>query len=240
MIRPKAASYFFQGINFKSLLSIALMIGFTAAAVNGLADVNVNRVRSYDWLEFLQNLSLYASCSLMGLIFAEKTSLESFLVRRGGNWIQKGLTLFFFGLIPGGVIGATYHHLFFQYRFSPRVPVRVRAIQTHYDSFIVSLRAGITEELVFRFLLMTAFFYILRRVFFPLVDQGFNTARWIPFLFSLLLSSLLFGFVHGPYGFMIAFLAGLILGIVYFRAGLESAILAHVVADLVFFNMTYF
>jgi membrane protease YdiL (CAAX protease family) len=216
------------------------MIGFTAAAVNGLADVNVNRVRSYDWLEFLQNLSLYASCSLMGLIFAEKTSLESFLVRRGGNWIQKGLTLFFFGLIPGGVIGATYHHLFFQYRFSPRVPVRVRAIQTHYDSFIVSLRAGITEELVFRFLLMTAFFYILRRVFFPLVDQGFNTARWIPFLFSLLLSSLLFGFVHGPYGFMIAFLAGLILGIVYFRAGLESAILAHVVADLVFFNMTYF
>src|SRR2546425_93051 len=106
-------------------------MGFTTAAVNGLAEVNLNRARSYDWLEFLQNLSLYASCSLMGLIFAEKTSLEGFLLRRKGNWVQKGLTLLSFGLIPGGVIGATYHHLLFQYRFSPRVPVRIRAIQTH-------------------------------------------------------------------------------------------------------------
>jgi membrane protease YdiL (CAAX protease family) len=233
-------SYFFQGVNFKKLLGIALGMGFTAAAVNGLADINLNQARFYDWMEFLQNLSLYASCSLMGLIFAEKTSLEVFLLRRQGSWRQKGLMLLLFGLIPGAIVGLTYHHLFFQYRFSPRVPLRIRAIQTHYDSFIVSFRAGVTEELVFRFLLMTAFFYILKRVFSPLAVQGFNTARWIPFLFSLLLSSLLFGFVHGAYGFMIAFLAGLVLGILYFRAGLESAILAHFVADLVFFSMTYF
>src|SRR5262249_35658587 len=98
---------------------------------------------------------------------------------------------------------------------------------------------GVTEELVFRLLMMTAFFYILRKVFLPLAGQGFNTARWIPFLFSLLGSSLLFGLVHGPYGFMIAFLAGLVLGMVYFRAGLETAILVHFVADFVFFNTTY-
>jgi membrane protease YdiL (CAAX protease family) len=215
-------------------------MGFTAAVVNALADMNMSRTRSYDWLEFLQSLSLYASCSLMGLIFAEKTSLEVFLLKRRETWRGKGVVLVLFGVIPGVIVGLTYHHLFFQYRFSLRVPLRVRAIQTHYDSFILSFRAGVTEELVFRFLLMTAFFYILRRVFLPLAGQGFNTARWIPFLFSLLGSSLLFGFVHGAYGFMIAFLAGLVLGIVYFRAGLESAILAHFVADLVFFNMTYF
>jgi membrane protease YdiL (CAAX protease family) len=234
-----AHSYFFQGVNLRRSLSLALTLGFTAAAANALADVALSAARSYEGLEFLQNLFLYTSCSLLGLIFAEKTSLEAFLVRRPIGWYQKGLTLLLFGLIPGGAVGFTYHHLFFQHRFSPRVPVRVRAIQSHYGSFIVSLRAGVTEELVFRFLLMTAFFYILGRTFLPLAAQGFRVARWIPFLFSLLLSSLLFGFVHGAYGFMTAFLAGMILGIVYFRAGLESAIMAHFVADLVFFSTTY-
>jgi membrane protease YdiL (CAAX protease family) len=233
------SSYFFQGINFKKLLSIALVMGFAAAAINAMADINMNRSRSYDWLEFVKNLSLYASCSLMGLIFAEKTSLEVFLLKRRGSRRIKGLMLLLFGVIPGVIVGLIYHHLFFQYRFSLRVPLRVRAIHTHYDSFILSLRAGVTEELVFRFLLLTAFFYILRRVFLPLAGQGFKTARWIPFLFSLLGSSLLFGLVHGAYGFMIAFLAGLVLGMVYFRAGLETAILAHFAADLVFFNLTY-
>jgi membrane protease YdiL (CAAX protease family) len=232
------SSYFFQGVNFKKLLGIALVMGLATATINVLADMNSNR--SLDWLGTAQNLSLYASCSLLGLIFAEKTSLEVCLLQRRGSWRQKGLVLLLFGVIPGIIVGLTYHHLFFQFRYSMKVPFRIRAIHTRYDSFLLSLRAGVTEELVFRFLLMTAFFYILRRVFLPLVGHGFNIARWIPFLFSLLGSSLLFGFVHGAYGFIIAFLAGLVLGIVYFRAGLESAVLAHFVADLVFFNLTYF
>ena len=76
-------------------------------------------------------------------------------------------------------------------------------------------------------------------MFRPLIEQGIGMTRWIPLLFSLLLSSLLFGVVHGSYGFMIAFLAGIGLGIAYLRGGLESAILAHFLADFFFFNMTY-
>jgi len=165
------STYFFQGVNLKKLLSIALAMGLAAAVVNTLADINASRTESYDWLEFLQNLSLYASCSLLGLIFVEKTSLEVFLLRRRVSWGQKGFMLFSFGLLPGALVGITYHHLFFQYRFTSRVPLRVRAIHSHYDSLILSLRAGVTEELVFRLLLMTAFFYILRRVFLPLALQ---------------------------------------------------------------------
>ena len=231
--------YFFQGINFKKLLRIAFSLGLVAALINSLADMNTHRSQSLDWLEMLQNLSLYTSCCLLGLVFAEKTPMESFLFRRGTSWPRKGLSLLCFGLIPGGVMGITYNRLFAPYRFSSRVPVRIRAIENHYDTFLLSLRAGVTEELVFRFLLLTAFFYILKRMFRPLIEQGIGMTRWIPLLFSLLLSSLLFGVVHGSYGFMIAFLAGIGLGIAYLRGGLESAILAHFLADFFFFNMTY-
>jgi membrane protease YdiL (CAAX protease family) len=234
-----ARTFFFQGINLKKSLATALAMGLAVAVLNGLADVKRDGEGLYGWLEFLQNLSLYASCSLLGLVLAEKAPLQVFLVRRTTTWVHKAALLFLFGVLPGTAVGMIYHNVFFQYRLSPRLPLRVKAVQTYYDSFIVSLRAGVTEELVFRFLLMTAFFYILKKAFFPLAAQGFTAARWIPFLFSLLLSSLLFGFVHGAYGFMTAFLAGLVLGLVYFRAGLESAIVAHFMADLVFFSMTY-
>jgi membrane protease YdiL (CAAX protease family) len=63
--------------------------------------------------------------------------------------------------------------------------------------------------------------------------------QWIPVLFSVLFSSLLFGVVHGAYGFMTAFLAGIALCLSFFRGGLESVILAHFLADFLFFNWTY-
>ena len=218
---------------------MAFSLGLVATLVNSLADMNSHRAQSPDWLELLQNLSLYASCCLLALVFAEKSSVKSFLIRREITWPMKGLLFLCFGLVPGGVMGVTYHRLFAQYRSSSFVPVRIRAIENHYDTFLLSLRAAVTEELVFRFLLLTAFFYILKKMFRPLIDQGFGMTGWIPFLLSLLLSSLLFGVVHGAYSFMIAFLAGIGLGIAYFRGGLESAIMAHFLADFFFFNMTY-
>ena len=33
------------------------------------------------------------------------------------------------------------------------------------------------------------------------MNQGFN--RWIPLVFAVVFSSLLFGFVHGVYGFLL-------------------------------------
>src|SRR5215831_4672851 len=152
-----ARTFFFQGINLKKSLATALAMGLAVAVLNGFADINRTGERFSGWLEFLQNLSLYASCSLLGLVLAEKVPIQVFLVRRTASWLQKGALLLLFGVLPGIAVGMIYHNVFLQYRFSPRLPLRVKAVQTYYDSFIVSLRAGVTEELVFRFLLMTAF-----------------------------------------------------------------------------------
>ena len=109
---------------------------------------------------------------------------------------------------------------------------------TFYDSFILSLSAAVTEELVFRLLLFTSFLWILSWLFRPILTMnGFN--RWIPLVFAVVFSSLLFGLVHGVYGFLFAFGAGGALCLIFLRGGLESAVLAHFLANLVFFNLTY-
>ena len=142
-------------------------------------------------------------------------------------------------MLPGILIGLIYTKQSIPFRYSPRVPIWIRLIQSPYDSMIYSLRAAITEELVFRFLLFTGFLYILKRIFQPLIEHGLRMARWIPLLFSILISSLLFGIAHGLFGFSNAFLASLVLCICFVRGGLESAALCHFVADFVFYNLVY-
>jgi membrane protease YdiL (CAAX protease family) len=136
-------------------------------------------------------------------------------------------------------MGLAHHRWHLLYRLNARVPFRLRRMQSFYDSFVLSLSAAVTEELVFRLLLFTSFLWILGRFFRPIMEmnQGFN--RWIPLVFALVFSSLLFGFVHGVYGFLFAFGAGGVLCLIFLRGGLESAVLAHFLANLVFFNLTY-
>jgi len=231
--------FFFQGVDLKPLLGLALCLGFVASVVNTLSELHFQLAPGFSLREFLRQFSLYGSCCLLGAIFAEKIPMHVLLIRREGSWSKKLLLLVLFGIIPGVSIGVAYYYLFAPYRFNPLVPFWIRKLGSPYDTFILSLRASVTEELVFRFLLLTAFFYILKRAFHPLIEQGFGLTQWIPVLFSVLFSSLLFGVVHGAYGFMTAFLAGIALCLSFFRGGLESVILAHFLADFLFFNWTY-
>jgi membrane protease YdiL (CAAX protease family) len=233
------APLFFRGTELKPLLKLALGMGGFAALVNTLSEINIQTGASLSAFEVLQQYALFASCSLLGLIFCRRIGLECFLLRRSESRWRKLSLLVLYGGAIGVSIGIAYHHVFAPYRFSPRVPLWIRLIQDAYDSFIYSLRAAVAEELVFRLLLFGGFFYVLKRVFDPLIRKGYSHVRWIPLLFSLILSSLLFGMAHGIYGFASAFLAGLALCICFLRAGIEGAVLCHFLADFVFYNLTY-
>ncbi len=231
--------YFFQGIDIRRFLIIALSLGLVVGLIETLSDMNIQRNRLFPVFEFLRQYSLYSSCCLLGLILAEKASLQNFLVLRKQSQGWKVVLLLLFGILPGVLMGISYHLLFAQYRFSRHVPIWIRRLETEYDTFLFSLRAALSEEVVFRFLLFTAFYYILKRLFWPVIEGGFGMARWIPLLFSVIFSSLLFGVAHGTYGFMTAFLAGIVLCLAFFKGGLESAVLAHFLANFLFFNWTY-
>ena len=231
--------FFFQGVPFKRLLILALGLGCASALILTFSELNIDKERAFSPYDFLQVFSSYSSCVFMSLLFAEKNSLEYFLFRRKKNWSGRLQTLTIYGGLAGLVIGLCYHRLFNVYRFSHRVPFRVRQIRTLYDSFLLSMSAAVTEELVFRFLLFSSFLYILTRLFKPIMNLQSGLSRWIPVVFSVVFSSLMFGVVHGAYGFLFAFLAGILLCLIFLRGGLESAILAHFLADFVFFNLTY-
>lgn len=99
--------------------------------------------------------------------------------------------------------------------------------------FLLSVGAGVYEELLFRFFLLGGLFYLFVRVFRA------------PFTYSavlaVLISALLFSVYHhiGPYGqpmdaypLLFRFAAGIILGAVFVMRGLGVAVYLHVFYDL--------
>lgn len=175
----------------------------------------------------------------MGAVFSLKTDLQPFLFFRSSHWIGKGRQLVIFGILPGAAIGISFYRMFAPFRFSSRIPVYFREMDSYYDSFIVSLRAAATEELVFRVFLFAAFYYIATRLLQQFQGRGCKRLNWLGVLIAILLSAWLFGLVHGDFGFMTAFLAGVLFGAIYWRAGFETVLVSHFVADFIFFNLTY-
>lgn len=226
-------------IRFKGMLLVALPLGLGCASMLAASERLIHPSQRFSFVDFLQNVSVYSACTLLALIFAEHCGMEGFLLRREGSWIKKALQLMIYGGLAGSIMGLAYHRWHTAFRFGARVPFRLRRMTTFGDSVILSLSAAVTEELVFRLLLFTSFLWILGGLFRPILalNSGFN--RWIPLVFAVVFSSLLFGFVHGVFGFLFAFGAGVALCLVFLRGGLESAVLAHFLANLVFFNLTY-
>ena len=236
---PMKQAHFFQNVPLKESLQIALVIGGAAGIVNEFSEMNTQAPQQFSPVDLLQQFGLYASCCFLALVFSQKIRFEGLLWNRPQSRFSKLLTLLLYGAVPGILIGLIYTKQFIPFRYSPRVPLWIRLIRSSYDTLIYSLRAAISEELVFRFLLFTGFLYILKKIFQPLIDHGHAIARWIPLLFSILISSLLFGIAHGLFGFANAFLASLVLSLCFLKGGLESAVLCHFIADFVFYNLVY-
>ena len=174
-----------------------------------------------------------------GWVFARKLGIQPILLARPASWRCKIRILVLFGFGLGGVIGVIYYGLFGAYLFSARVPGYLNEMEDHYDNFILSLRAAVTEELIFRFFLFTAFYYILKRLSQSLIDRDKYFIRHVPLFSAFLLSGVLFGFAHGTFGFTPALVAGTILGGIFWWAGFETAVVAHFTVDYIFFSLTY-
>ena len=235
--RPKP--WFFQEIDWRTAAGYAAILGLLASFSHCLSDRNLQQSHAWPWAEFLRLFCLYAPCAFLGAVFSVKTGFQPFLMNRPSAWLGKGRQLVIFGVLPGAAIGLTFYRMFAPFRFSPRIPLYLREMDSFYDSFVLSLRAAVTEELVFRFFLLAAFYYIL--------TPGPSSPWWIaggpdwagwrswarfscppvvrPGPWQLRLHHRL------PGGDVVR---GRLL-----RAGFESAAVSHFVADFLFFNLTY-
>lgn len=236
---PKESHLFFQGIDFGGAIWCTGALTIAASLSHSLSDMNLDHSSTFPWIDFLRHVYRYAACAFLGWVFARKLGIQPMLLVRPTSWRFKTRILLFFGFGLGGVMGLIYYDLFRDYRFSGRVPGYLVEMEDHYDNFILSLRAAVTEELIFRFFLLTAFYYILKRLFHSLINRGNYLIRYVPLCAAFLLSGVLFGFAHGTFGFWTALVAGMILGGIFWWAGFETAVVTHFTVDYVFFSLTY-
>ena len=146
------------------------------------------------------------------------------------------------GLAPGIFIGVAIGAVVFLGVSSMPKEALIPGLNdpTIFEVFLRCLSAGITEELTFRFGLMTLFVWAIRTVFKrPPTDA---TSQWV----GNLLAAVLFGAAHLP-GLpaeawnpallvpivMVNAAAAMLMGWLFMRYGLISAICAHFIADVV-------
>jgi membrane protease YdiL (CAAX protease family) len=146
------------------------------------------------------------------------------------------------GLMPGTSVGLAIGVVVFLGMSSISGDALIAGLDnpTIFEVFLRCLSAALTEEIAFRFGLMTFFVWVIRSVFQrPAIHA---TALWV----GNLLAALLFTAAHFPgltadawspavlipYG-TFSTAIGLVLGWLFMRYGLVSAICAHFVADVV-------
>lgn len=97
---------------------------------------------------------------------------------------------------------------------------------TLLTSILVSLRAAITEEIVFRFFMITTIIWALK--FFVSSERSNLTI-------AIILSSIMFGLIHST--FLVPFAFGLLLSYTYINYGLIPVLIIHFVANLIPFTL---
>lgn len=101
------------------------------------------------------------------------------------------------------------------------------------DKLVLSIGAGMYEELVFRLILTGGLFWLARKIL--------DWTSWVAALFAVVASSLAFSGVHYIGGladtfelgsFLFRFFAGVILAVIYYLRGFAVAVYTHAIYDI--------
>ena len=176
----------------------------------------------------------------LGLFMAESSRLKGSLVVSANSPTSIVPDILMFGVLLGTILGLINYYFFFGYRYSPFVLPRIRNLGSVYESFLLSLEIGVTEEVIYRLFFLSCILYTakyLQRRWWPNTGTAFKVT---PISVALMASALIFTFAHrSPFSFPAAFLGGLVLGLIFISKGVETAITAHVAADFLFFTVSY-
>lgn len=93
---------------------------------------------------------------------------------------------------------------------------------TPFLALMISIRAAVTEEIVFRLFLISAIIVIISK---------FTSSRKISLIWAIIISSVIFGLIHP--GFFLAFVYGVVLSYIYINSGLIMVFTIHFLADFI-------
>ncbi|UCG12686.1 MAG: CPBP family intramembrane metalloprotease [Deltaproteobacteria bacterium] len=191
------------------------------------------------WLSAaVEVLFFLTPASAVGVWLGKKVGLGSrlrdFVSGMPGGWERVRS-----GLLPAMLVGVTFGGIgyFAQNSIPEGALMPDLSIPNTFEWFLRCISAALTEEIFFRFGLMTFFVWVIRSIVKkPAIDVP---SLWI----GNLLSALVFAGAHLPQltshglSLLIPFVmfstgAGMVMGWLYMRYGLVAAIVAHFIGDL--------
>jgi hypothetical protein len=227
------------GMRLQKIMGITVVLALLTAVAAGLSVLNArNSVASPTWT-MISRFVVVLVFGSFGLAVARESQLPGSLFIGFEDWSLTLRDIVNRGVLPGLVLGLINYFFFYTYRYSPLVEPRIRDMKSIYDSFVISLASGTTEEVVYRLFILSCFVFSFKHLYSRLAQQWPAVVAILPKALSIVLSSLLFAMVHNVYGFTAAFFGGILLGLIYIQGGIESAIAAHFCANFLFFSASY-
>src|SRR5437868_8896143 len=194
------------GMRLQKIMGITVVLALLTAVAAGLSVLNTQNssVASPTWI-MISRFVVVLVFGSFGLAVARESQLKGSLFIGFEDWSLTLRDIVNRGVLPGLVLGIINYFFFFSYRYSPLVEPRIRDMKSIYDSFVISLASGTTEEIVFRLFILSCFLFSFKHLYARLAQQWPGVVAVLPKALSIVLSSLLFAMVHNVYGFTAAF-----------------------------------
>jgi len=221
------------------ILGFSAALALATAVVAGLSAIQSGAEPGMVGWQMISRFVVVQVYGFFGLFMARDSGIPGAIFVDKSDWVDNVRGIVNWGILPGLIIGVINYLFFFAYRYSPFVIPRIRDMKSGYDAFVLSLESGITEESIYRLLILSSILYLLRRLYSRVKPAWPGAVKFLPAGLALVLSSLVFGIAHNPYGFTAAFFGGMLLGGIYLWNGIESSIAAHFAANFLFFTASY-
>ena len=162
----------------------------------------------------------YAIFAFLGLVLVERTKLPGWWAKE-----RSKKTNLVVALLGATLVAANMALHYYSRSEALRLAPWVGTLDLT-QAFFLSLRAAITEEIIFRLFLISLSAWVILRIF-----HNRRGAIGV----GVLVSSLLFGLIHPT--FPLPFLMGLAMAYIYLRVGLLPAMAVHFLGDFVPFSL---
>jgi len=223
----------------KKCLVFGFFISTISTAATLFSDLNLGFIKTLNtYFIYILYFCLFFVTSFIGLKLADKVQLIGLLANAKIKFNNKMKKFILYGFLVGILLGVFNTFVYFQVKDSPNLPNWLRTFHNLYDTFILSARASLMEETIFRLFLFSLLVWggMKLREKWKIFEKGLDYKTAI--IIAIIVSSGLFGVMHGA-GFIIASIAGVILAIVYWQGGWESCVIAHFIGNFMAFSIVF-
>jgi membrane protease YdiL (CAAX protease family) len=223
----------------KRRLILSVIISILTSLVTILSDINLSKGQQPSSVaNFVFYFIIFAFCSYAGLFFSSRNGFITLVTSALLSFRKKILHFLLYGVVAGIVIGIINTMVLKLSLDSSNLPEWLNSFNSIKDTFILSARASFMEETIFRLFLFSGITWLSLLTLQKLLKKEKQQLYITSVIIGIVISSILFGLMHGS-GFFYSAFMGVLLCIIYYKGGFESAIIAHFLGNFISFSIVF-